>query len=207
MRCFQAIGLFALIAVAVPGFAQDAAAGKQAYVTCIACHGQNGEGNKALNSPAIAGQENWYIIQQINNFKQGIRGSDPKDIYGMQMKPMAMILTTDKQVADVAAYVSAMPPIKPERSLDGDPAKGKALYNVCIACHGLDGKGMEVLHSPNITLQQDWYLLRQLQHFKDGLRGNHPKDVWGMTMRPMAMTLTNEQAMKDVIAYVMTLVK
>lgn len=205
MRTIQASMLLLMLAGFLPALAQDAAAGKQAYATCIACHGVNGEGNKTLNSPAIAGQEEWYIIQQLNNFKQGIRGADSKDVYGMQMRPMAMTLTTDKMVADVAAYVSAMKPIDPKPTLDGDASKGKSLYVTCIACHGPEGKGMKPLHSPNLTLQQDWYLLRQLQHFKNGIRGTNPKDQWGMTMRPMSMTLANDQAMKDVIAYIMTL--
>ena len=83
----------------------DAARGKPLYQVCVACHGAKGEGNKALNAPRLAGQEDWYIVRQLKNFKEGIRGTNPKDIYGMQMRPMAMTLANDQAMEDVAAYI------------------------------------------------------------------------------------------------------
>ena len=52
---------------------------------------------------------------------------------------------------------------------------------------------------------QDWYMERQLKHFKEGIRGTDPKDIFGQQMRPMAMTLADDQAILDVIAYIMSL--
>ncbi|MDP7614852.1 MAG: c-type cytochrome, partial [SAR324 cluster bacterium] len=49
--------------------AGDAAKGKAAYAVCLACHGADGMGNKALNSPQIAGQSTWYLERQLKNFK------------------------------------------------------------------------------------------------------------------------------------------
>lgn len=187
--------------------AGDPAAGKAFWATCTACHGPNGEGMKAMNSPAIAGQETWYLERQLKNFKTRVRGGNPKDVFGMQMQPMSMTLPTDKAIADVSAYANSLKPIKPKSELGGNAATGKALYMVCATCHGQDGKGMKAQNSPNLTIQQDWYIYRQLKNFKEGIRGTNPKDVHGMAMRPMAMTLANDQAMKDVVAYIMTLVK
>lgn len=87
----------------------------------------------------------------------------------------------------------------------GDAAKGKALYGTCAACHGQNGEGMEALNAPKLAGQQDWYLLRQLQNFKAGIRGTNPKDTYGMQMAPMAQTLANDAAMADVVAYIKTL--
>ena len=44
-----------LVACLLPLGAQaaDAAAGKGAYAVCAACHGQNGEGNVAMNAPKL----------------------------------------------------------------------------------------------------------------------------------------------------------
>lgn len=86
----------------------DPEKGKQFYATCGACHGQKGEGMQALNAPALAGQESWYIIRQLENFKKGIRGSDPKDTFGMQMAPMAQILPDAQAMEDVAAYIETL---------------------------------------------------------------------------------------------------
>ena len=57
----------------------DLSAGKQLFQMCAACHGAAGEGNQSMNAPASAGQSKWYIKQQLNNFRAGIRGSHPQD--------------------------------------------------------------------------------------------------------------------------------
>jgi len=88
--------------------AGDVERGKALYATCGACHGANGEGQEALNAPAIAGQEEWYLIRQLQNFKNGIRGADPKDTFGMQMAPMAQTLPTEQAIEDVAAYINSL---------------------------------------------------------------------------------------------------
>jgi len=188
------------------GQAQDMAKGKAAYTPCIACHGPKGEGMVAMNSPAIAGQEAWYLERQLKNYKEGIRGKHPKDIYGMQMQPMAMTLTDDAAIKNVAAYINAMSPAPREKAtISGNIDKGKQLYAVCATCHGPDGKGMKSMNSPNLTLQQDWYLKRQIQNFKNGIRGSNSKDIFGMQMAPMMATLTSEQDINDVVAYIMSL--
>lgn len=92
--------------------AGDAKAGKGLYSTCIACHGASGEGNMKLNAPMLAGQGDWYIARQLKSFKDGIRGSNPKDVYGFQMRPMAMMLKDDKAINDVSAYIATFPSTK-----------------------------------------------------------------------------------------------
>lgn len=88
--------------------AGDAAKGKTLFATCVACHGGGAEGNKALNAPRLAGQEDWYLVRQLKNFKDGIRGADPNDIYGQQMAPMAQLLPDDQAIADVVAYIETL---------------------------------------------------------------------------------------------------
>ena len=194
--------------------------GKTSYATCIACHGEQGEGNKALNSPKIAGLQDWYIARQIHSFKKGIRGSHEKDVYGMQMRPMAMTLADDESINNVALYVStfkekAQPEITQTAKIStAEPASvpvtsstenGKTLYGVCASCHGADGSGNKALNAPRISGQKAWYVARQLVNFKSGIRGSHEKDIYGQQMRPMSMTLANDQMVADVSAYVSTL--
>ncbi|MDJ0838238.1 MAG: c-type cytochrome [Acidobacteriota bacterium] len=194
------------LGMVLPGIAQDLANGKAKYAVCLACHMDKGQGNKALNSPAIAGQEDWYLERQIKYFKEGLRGKHPKDVFGAQMVPMMMTLTTEKDIKDVAAYIAAMEPAPREApTVKGDVAKGKALYAVCATCHGPDGKGIKAMNAPNLTLQQDWYLERQIKNYKEGIRGSDPKDIYGLQMRPMIMTLPDDQAIKDVVVYIMSL--
>jgi cytochrome c oxidase subunit II len=87
----------------------------------------------------------------------------------------------------------------------GDPAAGAPLFAVCAACHGAQGEGNPALNAPKLSGQQDWYLKRQLQHFKSGARGAHEKDVYGKMMAPMAATLTDDTAINNVVAYMKTL--
>jgi cytochrome c oxidase subunit 2 len=186
--------------------AGDPAKGKAAYAVCSACHGANGMGNKALNAPRIAGQEPWYLERQLKNYKGGIRGADPKDPYGMQMRPMALTLANDQAVSDMAAYVSSIPASKPsEITIKGDVTAGKASYMICQTCHGPKGGGNKALNSPRLTGLQDWYIVRQLKNFKAGIRGTKSGDLYGMQMRPMAMTLANDAAINNVTAYIATL--
>ena len=95
----------------------DLVAGKNAYATCAACHGADGKGNKALNSPKIAGLQDWYIARQLNHFKIGARGRLKKDIIGQQMRPMAMALDEDA-INNLAVYIA---------SLEGAPAMSSAV--------------------------------------------------------------------------------
>ena len=185
--------------------AGDAAKGKARYAVCQACHGADGMGNKALNSPKIAGQEPWYLERQLKNFKAGIRGADSKDTYGMQMRPMALTLADDQSIRDMAAYVSSMPEertIAP--TIKGDLDSGKAAYVICQACHGPAGEGNKTLNSPRLAGLQDWYVARQLKNFKSGIRGTKSGDMFGMQMRPMAMSLVNDEAINNVTAYIAT---
>jgi len=185
--------------------AGDPAKGKASFAVCQACHGANGMGNKALNAPGIAGQEPWYLERQLKNFKGGIRGADPKDTYGMQMRPMALTLANDQAVSDMAAFLSSMPVSKSsESTVKGDATAGKASYMICQTCHGPKGGGNRALNSPKLTGLQDWYIVRQLKNFKAGIRGTKSGDLFGMQMRPMAMTLANDEAINNVAAYIAT---
>ena len=147
--------------------AGDAAKGKARYAVCQACHGVDGMGNKALNSPKIAGQEPWYLERQLKNFKAGIRGAHSKDKYGMQMRPMALTLANDQSIRDMAAYVSSMSVENTVvHTIKGDVEAGKVLYELCQSCHGSKGEGNKTLNSPRIAGLQEWYVARQLKNFK-----------------------------------------
>jgi cytochrome c553 len=82
--------------------------GKGLYAVCATCHGERGEGVEEMNGPALVGLEPWYLVRQLENFKAGIRGSDPKDIYGLQMAPMAKILPDTQAMEDIAAYLQSL---------------------------------------------------------------------------------------------------
>jgi cytochrome c553 len=196
-----AVALFA-----APAFAQDAARGKVLFSLCAQCHGSDGSGNPETLAPAIGGLPAWFVTGQLQKFRNGGRGTHFDDISGMRMRPMSMWLRDDADVANVAAYVASLPKMNPAPTLSGGNAEmGKQKYIPCVACHGVNGEGNQALNAPPLAGGSDWYQLTALQKFKAGVRGTNPKDTTGMLMRPMSMTLADEQAMKDVLAYIATL--
>ena len=173
------------------------------YDGCVQCHGVNGEGNPAVEAPAIAGLERWYVKRQLRGFQKGYRGFHPGDLAGKRMYPMARALDTDEKVDIVANYVASMEPTNPATTLEGgNPETGKIYYAACVQCHGENALGNLDEFGPPLAGANDWYLLTQLKNFKAGVRGTQPGDAMGAKMRPFSMTLPTEQAMKDVIAYI-----
>ena len=116
-----------------------------------------------------------------------------------------MTLKDEKDINQIVAYIDTLDGAISPPTLEGDLTNGKNLYATCVACHGPDGKGNKALNSPSLVGLQDWYIVRQLKNFKDGIRGSHKDDIYGQSMRPMSMTLINDKAMKDVTAYILSL--
>jgi cytochrome c553 len=200
--------LFALLTLVLAhgqrGWANDQR-GQAFFRLCSACHGNQGEGRIDLAAPAIASLPEWYVLTQLRKFRDGTRGMHPQDSAGMRMRPMARSVPTEGDLQAVARYVASLAPQAPPLTITGDSVRGQTQYLVCMACHGPDGRGNQQLMAPPLVATNDWYLLTQLQHFKQGVRGADPtKDVAGAMMRPMANGL-DAQMMQDVIAYIQTL--
>jgi cytochrome c553 len=178
--------------------------GAELFQTCAPCHGPAAIGDPDIAAPAIAGLPQWYIEAQLQSFQAGYRGKHAEDLPGLRMRPMALTLNREGDIESVAEYVASLDDIFPASTLHGSAGAGANAYALCAACHGVDGRGNEALHSPPIVQLDDWYLFAQLKNFKAGARGSDSADIWGSTMRFNALFL-DEQGMQDVIAYVQTL--
>jgi cytochrome c oxidase subunit 2 len=107
---------------------------------------------------------------------------------------------------DYGAWLAAQPTFSQMQSRPaGDAAAGQAQFAVCAACHGAEGEGNQLLNAPKTAGQSPWYLEKQLNYFKQGVRGSHDDDVYGKQMAPMAATLVDDASMQNVIAYIQTL--
>jgi cytochrome c553 len=201
----------------------DAVAAEDLVAVCGLCHGDKLQGNIRRDGPALAGLESWYLQLQMNNFKDGIRGNRPEDVPGHVMYLARGMLRDDNTVEALAEYISQMEPGVPlaanavgerpyvwespyavlDASIEPDAAAGEKTYtSICVACHGVDGKGNEALGAANLTYLHEPYMIRQLKYFRDGVRGSHARDIRGQQMAAMAKTLTDEQAIADVAAYI-----
>jgi len=177
--------------------------GRAIFKTCQPCHGPIGQGNLALRAPAIGGLPEWYISNELHKFQENIRGAHPDDTEGHRMRPMARTLYHTGDLEAVATYVSKLPMVKVQPMMTGNVAAGQARYStICVACHGPQAQGQQVMNAPPLSQQADWYLMAQLEKFKTGMRGATALDVEGSQMKAMSATLLDSTAMHDVVAYI-----
>lgn len=206
--------LFAFLMVAPVAVAQESeASGEEeippqtigAVVSCVICHGTNGEGKEALGAPRIGGLSEWYLARQLEYFRESTRGTSEDDVFGTQMRAMALALEDMNEIEAMARYFSSLSPPPAPETISGDAERGKELYGVCAACHGQDAAGNEALNAPSLRGQSDWYLIRQLENYQNGLRGANSADQFGAQMVPIVKTLDGEDDFIDIVAYINSL--
>jgi cytochrome c553 len=93
---------------AEPTLSGDVQNGRALYRTCASCHGDQAQGNEGMNAPALQGQNDWYLVTQLKNFKAGYRGNEPQDGFGTQMRAMAQMLPDEKAIIDVVSYINTL---------------------------------------------------------------------------------------------------
>lgn len=205
--------------------------GAELWDVCSFCHGVQGQGGPALDAPALAGMEAWYVERQLHNFRNRVRGTHYEDVPGVQMSIVSGSVRNQATIENIAAYIEAMEPgaaaeltnqgevagtARPfiwrskyaalEHPEEPDIETGKTIYaGACSACHGVNGLGNETLGSPKLTDQAGWYMERQLQYFRDGIRGADSSDIFGLQMALFSKMLADEQAIADVVAYIESL--
>jgi len=118
---------------------------------------------------------------------------------------LAKALPDEDAIGSVAAYVSSLPPASSSPVVAGDADRGRNKFASCIACHGINGRGMESLNAPALAGLDDWYVARQLQNFRDGVRGYDSTDAAGQQMRGAIGVLGDDDDIRDVAAYIATL--
>ena len=87
----------------------------------------------------------------------------------------------------------------------GNPAAGETAYLPCSACHGERGQGNPGMQGPALAGLPGWYLERQLRHYRQGIRGVQEEDTLGQQMAAMAGVLADDQAVRDVSAWLASL--
>ena len=71
---------------------------------CGACHGGTAQGNKSLNAPKLTGLSDVYLLRQMANFSNGLRGYKAEDKLGRQMAMMAKT-TSGQELNDIVFYI------------------------------------------------------------------------------------------------------
>jgi cytochrome c oxidase subunit II len=86
----------------------NAMKGEPRYATCGACHGADGRGIEATNAPRLKGMSDWYMVTQLKNFRERVRGGHPQDFHGAQMTLIAAMLSNDQAISDLVAYIGSL---------------------------------------------------------------------------------------------------
>ena len=181
-------------------------AGKlRATQTCSNCHGLDGQATKGGNSaisPKITAQQKTYLVARLKDYKSG-------KIKHPQMSLIAQMLS-DQDIQNVSEWYSRIkissPLFSEEPTSSGDSVEtnltpevqaGKVKANqICSNCHGLYGQAVSGGNStivPNLTAQQNEYLVARLKDYKSG-KIEHPQ------MSLVAKMLT-DQDIKNVAAW------
>ena len=83
--------------------------GKIEYqLNCMACHQENGKGNKQLYAPNLVGLSDVYIVNQLIKYRDGIRGSGNGDKHGKVMQLFAKNLKNETVMKDIASYIISL---------------------------------------------------------------------------------------------------
>ena len=114
---------------------------------------------------------------------------------GANGRYLVVLLTglNDLEIAAVGDYPAAI------------PLAGLASNESCQGCHGEKAQGTPAQGAPKLAGQDGEYLRRQLFNFRSGVRGAHAEDQYGQLMSNFAKSLPDDQAVRDVVAYIETL--
>lgn len=156
----------------------EAGAGKIAI--CAACHGPTGNDSVLPNVPKLGGQNETYLLKQLQEIKSGVRAAPL----------MAGILNNlnDQDLADIAAHFATV--AAPLGAVDEAKRElGEKLYRAgdasigvaaCSACHSVDGKGNNAAGFPALSGQDVAYTELQLKAFRAGERNNDAAEIMRM---------------------------
>ena len=198
--------LATLLLLSVPSALAETPVGKLIFDSvCSSCHGPSGEGNVQLKSPSIAGMPAWYVVRQLDNFREDRRSFDPHDMEGQVMRATVKALDS-AQLQAAAAHVATLKRISPLPTSAADIARGRELFaERCMECHRYNGEGEFTFGSPPLMGLQDWYLSAQLMKFKSGKRGVDKTDPNGTKMAFASGFIEDQETLDSLVAYLMSM--
>jgi cytochrome c553 len=136
---------------------------------CSNCHSPGAWGKGAAAVPALAGQREYYLLEQLVQI-----ASLERNVPVMHRLLSEQELDRPQTLRDLAAFLSQdARNALTEHGGGRDLSIGERIYRErCAMCHGSEGEGSEDEPIPAIAGQHYLYLLTQLHGFAAGHRGN-----------------------------------
>lgn len=195
MKKLIVIAASLLLSVSVAHAEGDAKAGQTKAAACGGCHGV--DGNNGGGFPKLAGQNEKYLVKQINDIKSGARS----------VPAMAGILdnVNEQDAQDIAAYFASQKIQVGQANKElvelgqkvyraGDQSKGLA---ACTACHSPTGQGNAAAGFPALGGQHADYIEKQLKAFRaagrDDLNADKRANDSNSMMRMVAAKLSDKE--------------
>jgi len=175
-------------------------AGEGKVAMCIGCHGiMDYKTNfpEVYHVPKIAGQNTKYIETVLGEYKKGTRKHP-------SMRGIAGSLT-EQDIADVAAYYTALGEVKGAPEVPATPPAARAdvaallQKGACVSCHGENFNTPTAPAYPKIAGQYPDYLYAALTAYKDDTHS-----TWGRgnpIMAGMAKQFSNAE-LKAIAYYI-----
>jgi len=172
----------------------DALKGANMVAACAACHGTDGNSISPA-WPTLAGQNQKYLLDQLNYFKNGEREN-------ALMSSVVPLLNaySDQDLLNIAAYYSSQ--IKTNGQAEDNEellALGEALYRsgnmkkaipACTACHSVNGSGNALAGFPSVAGQQKAYLVSTLKAYRTKERN---AGDYALVMQAISKNLSDDE--------------
>jgi len=204
MQFFIFIGTTILLFACVPEVKKDSVVlmsdsqrGETLVAECMLCHSNK----EAQRGPILHGMEMWYLMDQLEKFRSGVRGKLASNRSEYLMGVGARKIKDDFELAYVANWFSEQDPLPAIRTVQGSLEEGKEYFNQrCVSCHGGNGEGNRLLNAPSLQRLEGWYFLEQMRKFRSGERGYHPQDIGGQAMAAASQEISDRN-LRNVVAY------
>jgi len=204
MQLFIFIGTMTLFFSCVPEVKKDSVVlmsdsqrGETLVAECMLCHSNK----EAQRGPILHGMEMWYLMDQLEKFRSGVRGKLASNRSEYLMGVGARKIKDDFELAYVANWFSEQDPLPAIRTVQGSLEEGKKYFNQrCASCHGGNGEGNRLLNAPSLQRLEGWYFLEQMRKFRSGERGYHSQDIGGQAMAAASQEISDRN-LRNVVAY------
>ena len=181
-------------------------AGEVKAVTCVACHGIDGNNDNPMY-PRLAGMPERYIAEQLALFKNGQHNISATTAL---MTPFVKLLSP-QDMRDLGAHFALQKGgagIADDSEITTGINKGLKFYEIgerlfrygddarnipaCMACHGPSGAGNPGPAYPRIAGQHSDYLIRRLEKYRDGVTQEGTPHKFNM-MATITKSLSDEE--------------
>jgi len=133
---------------------------------CNACHGIDAKSPTQPLYPKLAGQNQEYIIAQMQDFKSGARNNRQSAVMRGSLSP----IKHDDEIKTIAEWLASLT-VEVEIT---ETARGAQLYKSknCHACHGKKANSPILSNYPKLAGQNYKYAIAQMKDIKRGKRKN-----------------------------------